>query len=100
MSVAPSTDVEERMTSKPEGYNWPYEDISSCSHEGGSGTDQVLWRNGPKLGVIVHISELRIRNFRNSRTARFRFRRGVNTLIGENGSGKTNALYALRLLLD
>ena len=32
--------------------------------------------------------------------ARFRFRKGVNTLIGENGSGKTNALYALRLLLD
>ena len=31
---------------------------------------------------------------------RFRFREGVNTLIGENGSGKTNALHALRLLLD
>jgi putative ATP-dependent endonuclease of OLD family len=25
---------------------------------------------------------------------------GVNTLIGENGSGKTNVLHALRLLLD
>jgi len=48
----------------------------------------------------MHISELRIRNFRNFRAARFRFHRGVNTLIGENGSGKTNALYALRLLLD
>lgn len=32
--------------------------------------------------------------------ARFCFQKGVNTLIGENGSGKTNALYALRLLLD
>lgn len=31
---------------------------------------------------------------------RFRFREGVNTLMGENGSGKTNALRALRLLLD
>src|ERR1700694_5689729 len=48
----------------------------------------------------MHISELRIRNFRNFLSARFRFEKGVNTLIGENGSGKTNAFYALRLLLD
>ena len=32
--------------------------------------------------------------------AKFCFQEGVNTLIGENGSGKTNALHALRLLLD
>lgn len=32
--------------------------------------------------------------------ARLSFRQGVNTLIGESGSGKTNALHALRLLLD
>lgn len=48
----------------------------------------------------MYISELRIRHFRNFLNARFKFRKGVNTLIGENGSGKTNALYALRLLLD
>lgn len=48
----------------------------------------------------MHISELRVRNFRNFLSARFLFRKGVNTLIGENGSGKTNALYALRLPLD
>ncbi len=48
----------------------------------------------------MYISELRIRHFRNFLNARFTFRKGVNTLIGENGSGKTNALYALRLLLD
>tara|TARA_R110001583_G_scaffold171004_1_gene324453 strand:+ start:379 stop:2421 length:2043 start_codon:yes stop_codon:yes gene_type:complete len=28
------------------------------------------------------------------------FKKGVNTVLGENGSGKTNALFALRLLLD
>src|SRR5437667_324408 len=50
--------------------------------------------------VFMHISELRIRNFRNFLTANFLFKKGVNTLVGENGSGKTNALYALRLLLD
>ncbi len=48
----------------------------------------------------MHISELRILHYRNFLNARFEFRKGVNTLIGENGSGKTNALYALRLLLD
>lgn len=48
----------------------------------------------------MHISGLRIRNFRNFLKAGFTFCKGVNTLIGENGSGKTNALYALRLLLD
>ena len=48
----------------------------------------------------MHITELRIRHFRNFLKARLCFRPGVNTLIGENGSGKTNALYALRLLLD
>ena len=48
----------------------------------------------------MHITELRIRNYRNFTKARFRFKPGVNTLIGENGSGKTNVFQALRLLLD
>lgn len=48
----------------------------------------------------MHITELRIRNFRNFLIARFSFSEGLNTLIGENGSGKTNVLHALRLVLD
>lgn len=48
----------------------------------------------------MHISRIRIRNYRNFRNAEFRFEKGVNTLIGENGSGKTNAFQAIRLLLD
>jgi predicted ATP-dependent endonuclease of OLD family len=48
----------------------------------------------------MHISKLSIRNFRNFRNSTFHFRKGVNTLIGENGSGKTNAFYAIRLLID
>jgi len=48
----------------------------------------------------MHISQIRIRHFRNFHAERFGFQKGVNTLIGENGSGKTNALYAIRLLLD
>ncbi|MGE0490095.1 MAG: ATP-dependent endonuclease [Vulcanimicrobiota bacterium] len=46
------------------------------------------------------ISRLAIRNFRNFLAEEFTFKPNVNTLIGENGSGKTNALHALRLLLD
>lgn len=48
----------------------------------------------------MYISSLRIRNFRNFLSANFEFKKGVNTILGENGSGKTNALFALRLLLD
>ncbi|WP_312475228.1 AAA family ATPase [Neobacillus sp.] len=48
----------------------------------------------------MHISKLHILNFRNFRNQKFIFQPGVNTLIGENGSGKSNVLFALRLLLD
>jgi predicted ATP-dependent endonuclease of OLD family len=48
----------------------------------------------------MHISKLHIINFRNFRNQKFVFKSGVNTLIGENGSGKSNAFFALRLLLD
>lgn len=48
----------------------------------------------------MHISKYRLRNFRNFESAQFTFKDGVNTLIGENGSGKSNALHGLRLLLD
>ena len=48
----------------------------------------------------MHISSLTIRNFRNFENCVFKFNKGVNTIIGENGSGKTNAFYALRILLD
>ncbi|MGM1435854.1 ATP-dependent nuclease [Bacillus cereus group sp. BceL295] len=48
----------------------------------------------------MYISELEVTNFRNFKNANFKFKPGVNTLIGENSSGKSNALYAIRLLLD
>lgn len=48
----------------------------------------------------MHISSLSIRNFRNFKNAKFIFKNGINTIIGENGSGKTNLFYALRILLD
>lgn len=48
----------------------------------------------------MYISQLEITNFRNFKNAIFQFEPGVNTLIGENSSGKSNALYSIRLLLD
>ena len=48
----------------------------------------------------MHISKLIIRNYRNFSNATFHFQKGVNTLIGENGSGKTNVFQTLRILLD
>ena len=48
----------------------------------------------------MHISSLSFRNFRNFRNSKLNFKNGINTIIGENGSGKTNLFYALRILLD
>lgn len=48
----------------------------------------------------MHISKLAIVNYRNFANATLVFNKGVNTLIGENGAGKTNLFRALRLLLD
>lgn len=48
----------------------------------------------------MHISELSIVNYRNFASTTLVFNKGVNTIIGENGSGKTNVFRAIRLLLD
>ena len=43
---------------------------------------------------------MQLRNFRNFNKSRFLFQKGINVIIGENDSGKTNALHAIRLVLD
>ncbi len=48
----------------------------------------------------VHISKLTLVNYRNFASATLRFSKGVNTIIGENGAGKSNVLRAIRLMLD
>ncbi|PLY57876.1 ATP-dependent endonuclease [Herbaspirillum sp. BH-1] len=48
----------------------------------------------------MHISKLTIVNYRNFKNATLKFNKGVNTIIGENGAGKTNVFRAIRLLLD
>lgn len=48
----------------------------------------------------MYISKLSIRNYRNFKNVSLCFNKEVNTIIGENGSGKTNLLQAIRVLLD
>jgi len=48
----------------------------------------------------VYISKLTLVNYRNFANATLRFNQGVNTIIGENGAGKSNVLRAIRLMLD
>lgn len=48
----------------------------------------------------MHISKLSVVNYRNFSRAIFHFNKGTNTIIGENGSGKSNLFRAIRLLLD
>jgi putative ATP-dependent endonuclease of the OLD family len=49
---------------------------------------------------LMHISKLSLVNYRNFLNTEIFFNVGVNTIIGENGSGKTNIFRALRLMLD
>ncbi len=48
----------------------------------------------------MYISKLTLVNYKNFKNTSLRFHKGVNTIIGENGSGKSNILRAIRLLLD
>ncbi|ELJ9745476.1 TPA: AAA family ATPase [Vibrio parahaemolyticus] len=48
----------------------------------------------------MHISQVTLRNYRNFKNSNFVLQEGVNTIVGENGSGKTNVFRAIRLLLD
>ena len=48
----------------------------------------------------MYISKVTLVNYRNFKNASFAFNKGINTIIGENGAGKTNLFRAIRLLLD
>lgn len=48
----------------------------------------------------MYVSKVSLVNYRNFKNAYFEFNKGINTIIGENGSGKTNLFRAIRLLLD
>ena len=48
----------------------------------------------------MYISKVSLVNYRNFANASFQFNKGINTIIGENGSGKTNVFRAIRLLLE
>lgn len=53
-----------------------------------------------RVGNKMHISKLNLVNYRNFKNVKFHFNKGINTVIGENASGKTNLFRAMRLLLD
>ncbi len=49
----------------------------------------------------MYIKNISIRNYRNFRNAKLNFEKEcVNTIVGENSSGKTNVFEAMRLILD
>lgn len=48
----------------------------------------------------MYISKVSLINYRNFENTKFLFSKGINTIIGENGSGKTNVFRAIRLLLE
>lgn len=48
----------------------------------------------------MYISKVSLVNYRNFSNTYFNFNKGINTIIGENGSGKTNVFRAIRLVLE
>ena len=48
----------------------------------------------------MYLRYVQIRNYKNLRSVKFEFQKGANTVIGANDSGKSNAMTALRILLD
>lgn len=48
----------------------------------------------------MYISSVRIRNFKNFYNEKILFQKTITTVIGENGTGKTNLFNAIRLLID
>jgi predicted ATP-dependent endonuclease of OLD family len=48
----------------------------------------------------MYISKVSLVNYRNFANAKVVLNKGVNTIIGENGSGKTNLFRSIRLLLE
>jgi predicted ATP-dependent endonuclease of OLD family len=48
----------------------------------------------------MYISKVSLVNYRNFTNESFEFHKGINTIIGENGAGKTNVFRAMRLLLE
>lgn len=48
----------------------------------------------------MYISKVSLINYKNFANAKFLFNKGINTIIGENGSGKMNVFRAIRLLLE
>lgn len=48
----------------------------------------------------MYLKYLQIVNYKNLKNAKFIFNKGTNTIIGENDAGKSNAMTALRILLD
>lgn len=48
----------------------------------------------------MYLKYAQIVNYKNLKSSVFTFAKGANTIIGENDSGKSNAMTAIRILLD
>ena len=55
--------------------------------------------DGLPIGQGMYLSELRVRNFRSCYDTVVPLREDVTVLVGENNSGKSNAVDALRLAI-
>lgn len=70
---------------------------STCGNVDSTGsrchnTDTIYW------GEFVHLAGLTIKNFRSCVNTEISFKEHLTVLVGENGSGKSNIVDAIRLL--
>ena len=71
---------------------------TSCASSGLA--DKLLLTYGRIEFWLMYIERIVIRNFRNFKHVDLRVESGVTCIIGENNSGKSNLLHAIRLVCD
>ena len=59
-----------------------------------------MWLTLEKWGKKMYLKYVQIVNYKNLKSSVLNFNKGANTIVGENDSGKSNAMNAVRILLD
>ena len=58
-----------------------------------------MWLTLEKWGKKMYLKYVQIVNYKNLKSSVLNFNKGANTIVGENDSGKSNAMNAVRIFI-